>query len=274
MFCLQAKVQFLCLLFCISSTIGQTYLRADGVTNTYALIDSVYGGSGTVVEVPDCNHTAFGPHITQVQDPVLGRHVFAFHSHIRQDDDRCQKFDRQRTEIKTYDKSPANLVGYNGDRVTLSWNFKLDAGFLPPYSFCHVHQLKAKGGDDSMPLITITTRRSNPNEIQLLQYDSKGALHFLATAPLAAFLGEWVHAVSDIVYGSNGSYFIALSRLSDGLPLLSYQSNDIDFWRNQTEFIRPKWGIYRSVQEAVLSRDEIVLFDNFCVAKGSAGICM
>jgi len=253
---------------------GETYLRADGVTDTYTLIDSVFGGTGTVVEVPDCNHTSFGPHITQTLDPTLQRPVFAFHSHIRQDDDRCQKFDRQRTEIKTYDKSPADLVAYYGDRVTLSWNFKLDSGFLPPYSFCHIHQLKPKGGDDSMPLITLTARRSNPNELQLLQYDSVGRLHFLATTPLAPFLGTWVHAFSDITYGSNGTYNFRLSRVSDNAPMLSYRSENIDFWRNETEFMRPKWGIYRSVQEAVLSRNETVLFDSFCVSKGLSQLCI
>ncbi|KAG4080375.1 hypothetical protein HA402_006713 [Bradysia odoriphaga] len=80
-----------------------THLRADGVTDTYTLIDAaLLERSGTVVETPDCKHTDFGPHITQVFDDELNRHVFAFHSHIRQDDDRCINTDRQRVEIKTY----------------------------------------------------------------------------------------------------------------------------------------------------------------------------
>jgi len=249
-----------------------TNLQGDGVTDTYTLINHVFGGGRVAVEVPDCNHTSFGPHITQQLDPILNRHVFAFHAHIKPDDDRCAKFDRQRTEIKT-DKSVPDIVGNYGDRVTLSWNFKLDAGYLPPYSFCHIHQIKAVGGDDSMPLITITTRRSTPNELQLLQHDSKAGFYFLATTPLEPFLGTWIHAFSDMTYGYNGTYHIQLSRLSDGQPLLSYTNRNIDFWRNETDFMRPKWGIYRSVQEAVLSRDETVLFDSICIGKGSEDRC-
>lgn len=253
-------------------------LRADGVTDTYTLIDAaLLERSGTVVETSDCKHIDFGPHITQVFDDQLNRHVFAFHSHIRQDDDRCINTDRQRVEIKSYDRSPAESLGYNGDYVTYSWNFKLDAGFLPPYSFCHIHQLKAAGGDESMPLITVSLRKSTPNMLQLLQYDSKGSLLFLKEEPLTKFTGLWVHAESEIVYGYHGEYNMTLTDYETNEVLLRYSSNDIDFWRNDTTtvtaFMRPKWGIYRSVQEAILSRNETVLFDDFCVGKGDEDRC-
>lgn len=120
-----------------------------------------------------------------------------------------------------------------------------------------------------MPLITVTPRKSNPNELQLLQYDSRGALHFLTSVPLQPFLGEWIHVVSHVTFGHNGTYTINLSRWSDGATLLEYNNlSGIDLWRNGTQFIRPKWGIYRSVQEAVLSRDETVLFHDLCVGVG------
>lgn len=255
-----------------------THLRADGVTDTYTLIDAaLLERSGTVVETPDCKHTDFGPHITQVFDEQLNRHVFAFHSHIRQDDDRCINTDRQRVEIKTYDRSPQEMLGYDGEYVTYSWNFKLDGGFLPPYSFCHIHQLKAVGGDDSMPVITVSLRKSTPNVLQLLQYDSMGRLLFLKEEPLSKFTGRWVHAESEVVYGHHGAYNMTLRDYATNAVLLHYSSNDIDFWRNDTttvaSFIRPKWGVYRSVQEAVLSRNETVLFDDFCIGKGEVDRC-
>lgn len=255
-----------------------THLRADGVTDTYTLIDAAFiEQSGTAVETTDCKHIDFGPHITQVFDDQLNRFVFAFHSHIRQDDDRCINTDRQRIEIKTYERSPQELLGYNDEYVTYSWNFKLDAGFLPPYSFCHIHQLKAVGGDDSMPIITVTLRKSTPNVLQLLQYDSKGSLIFLKEEPLSKFTGVWVHAESEVIYGHNGAYNMTLTNYDTNEVLLRYSSMDIDFWRNNSttniSFVRPKWGIYRSVQEAVLSRNETVLFDDFCIGKGDVDRC-
>lgn len=129
------------------------------------------------------------------------------------------------------------------------------------------------GGDYKLPVITITLRKSNPNELQLLHYNSKGEFLFLKTAPLAVFLGQWINAFSEITYGSEGTYFIQLSRAADNFPLLTYNNPNIDFWREKINYIRPKWGIYRSVQERALSRDETVLFDRFCIGKGNVEVC-
>ena len=38
-----------------------------------------------------------------------------------------------------------------------------------------------------------------------------------------------------------------INRLSDGAQLFSYSNNDLDLWRNGTTVVRPKWGIYRSL---------------------------
>jgi Dockerin type I domain len=65
-----------------------------------------------------------------------------------------------------------------------------------------------------------------------------------------------------------GQYSIVINRLSDGAALLSYSNNDLDLWRGTT-IVRPKWGIYRSLDNAQQLRDEQVRFDNFCLAKGT-----
>ena len=107
------------------------------------MISGVLGGNP--IETPDCGHPDFGPHITQEWDDDLGKHSFVFHIHVTPDDDRCKAFDRQRNEIKTYDKSPEYLKGFLGETVTYRWRFKLDEGFQPSRNFTHIHQLKAVG---------------------------------------------------------------------------------------------------------------------------------
>jgi len=102
------------LFFLVGLSSCETYLEADGTTDTYSLIDRVFGGGKSSVEAPDCNHTEFGSHITQVFDTTLNDNVFAFHLHIKDDDDRCVKFDRQRVEIKTHDDVlSGELTGMN-----------------------------------------------------------------------------------------------------------------------------------------------------------------
>ena len=131
-------------LFNVPAASAQVYLTADGVTDTYALINRTLGG--TAEEVPDCSHPEFGPHITQAYDNDLGKYAFVFSIHVTPDNDRCVAFDRQRNEIKTYGPSPSYLKGFYGDTVTFRWRFRLDDGFQASPNFTHIHQIKAGDG--------------------------------------------------------------------------------------------------------------------------------
>ena len=260
------------------------HVTADGLTQPETHVGNVLQAAP---ETPDCSHLSFGPHLTQAPDNVLGSYVFVFNMHVVPDNDRCSATDRQRLEIKSEGHSNPTpyqdyIVGHLGDTVTHRWRFMLPAGFQPSASFTHIHQIKAFDGDDSAPLITLTPRFGNPNTIQLLLITSTLASPpsqtiTLTQVPLAPFLGQWVEAYEKITYGHTieegattpGQYSIVINRLSDGATLFSYSNGDIDMWRVGTTTIRPKWGIYRSLDNAQELRDEQVRFNNFCIAKGT-----
>ena len=245
-------------------------LVADGRADTYGLVASVLGGDP--VETPDCRHPAFGPHVTQAADAARGKPVFVFHAHVALDDDRCLATDRQRVEIKTYGPSPDYLKAFLGDTTTYRWRFRLDAGFRASSSFTHLHQLKAADGDDDLPIVTLTARAGTPDRMQLIHVSSAGTTTTVASAELAPFRGEWVEAVERVTWGPRGAYSIEVRRLADGATLLAFTARDLDLWRAGTTFVRPKWGIYRSLANAAALRDEQVRFDRFCLAKG-ADVC-
>ncbi|ASZ10262.1 hypothetical protein CK934_04335 [Chitinophaga sp. MD30] len=251
-----------------STAKAQVFLRADGPGNTYELIESVLG-SNTAGEVPDCAHPSFGRHITEAFDSQLGKNVFIFHIHVTPDNDRCGgNIDRQRNEIKAHGPSPESVKGRNGETMTYRWKFKIDAGFIPTGSFCHIHQIKAGDGDDGAPLITLTPRAGNPQKLQVIHSTGSGGTGGeVASANLSGFKGVWVDVVEKIKYGVNGTYSVVIKRVSDGATLLSYSNNNINMWRDGTTFCRPKWGIYRKLTPEI--RDEQVRFADFCIAKGS-----
>ena len=224
---------------------------------------------GTAEETPDCSHPDFGPHINQSFDNDRLDYVFVFSIHVTPDNDRCINFDRQRNEIKTYDQSPDYLKGFYGDTVTFRWQFKLDAGFQPSPNFTHIHQIKPFDGDAGNPIITITPRAGSPDKLQLIHIDSANQSHTVANIDLTPFKGAWVDAYEQITYGSNGTYSLALTNIADGTVLFSYSNGNIDLWRTGTTFVRPKWGIYRSLNSPQYLRDEDVLFYHFCLAKGT-----
>jgi len=67
---------------------------------------------------------------------------------------------------------------------------------------------------------------------------------------------------------------IDVRRVSGNVQLFSCSGRGIDSWRDGTNFCRPKWGYYRSVLETKAEvRDEVILFDRFCISKGDVDDC-
>jgi hypothetical protein len=246
---------------------AQVVLEADGPGDTYELITRVLApGNGMgAVENPECIHPEFGRHIAEVWDSVLNQYVFEFYIHVTPDNDRCTAFDRQRIEIKTYEPSPDYLKGVVGETITYTWKFRLNPGYQPSSKFTHIHQIKAVGGDDGNPIFTLTPRKGSPNVLELIHDNTTK----VTTAPLSSFDGVWVQCKEVIlVHPVNGTYSMTIKRVSDGTTLLSYSNNKIMTIRADNTFIRPKWGIYRSLDSPTDLRDEAVRFAGFSIQEG------
>ncbi len=257
---------------------SQVILNANGPGNTYERITSFLApGNGTgAVEAPDQSpdgsHQVFGRHIAEVFDSELNKYVFEFYSHFALDNDVATlAADRQRVEIKTYAASPDNLKGTLGENIIYKWRFKIQFGFQPSTNFTHLHQIKAVNGDDSSPLFTLTPRLGTPNKLELIYVaNANSSTDKLSIVDLLPFEGIWVDAEEMIQVGSSGTYSITLKKHSDGTVLLSYSNSNIATIRPDNTFIRPKWGIYRSLNDIVNLRDEAVRFSDFSIAEVSA----
>lgn len=264
------RLTFVAIIFLSTSVFvnAQTLLQANGPGSTYELINSVFApNGGDVVETPDCAHPEFGRHIRESWDNELAKHVFEFHIHVTPDNDRCIKFDRQRLEIKTYDASPEYLKTIRGETVEYKWKFKLPTGFKVSSSFTHLHQVKPVGGDEATPTFALTARKGNPNRLELSYYETTAlGLRQLASANLSLFEGQWVEVTERMkVDVANGTYFIEIKNIATGAIILSYQNNNISTMRADNRYVRPKWGVYRSLNSPQDLRDEIVLFADFSV---------
>ena len=252
--------------FILASTYvnAQEVLNANNPGNTYEDINAVLAPGYNAVEVPDCGHTSFGRHIDEIFDTELNSFVFRFHLHLTPDNDRCLFFDRQRTEIKTYNQSPDNLKATYGETVKYRWKFKLPANFQSSPAFTHIHQIKSVDGPfASMPMFTMTTRQNASHNLQL-RYAPQDTQSTIAQVDINPFLGEWIEATEIINFDNSGSYSLELKRLSDHAILLDY-TNFLDTWQDGASFARPKWGIYRSLNFAYELQDEQVFFNDFSI---------
>ena len=267
------KLAAIIVLITINISYSQVVLNANEPGNTYERITNFFApgnGTGAVEapdETPDGSHQDFGRHIAEVFDTDLNKYVFEFYSHYALDNDVATlSTDRQRIEIKTYAASPDNLKGTLGETVIYKWRFRLPTGFQPSGNFTHIHQVKGVNGDDDSPIFTLTPRLGTPNKLELIYVaNSTSGTDKLSTVDLLPFEGNWIEAEEIIHVGSTGSYSITLKKHSDGTILLSYSNSNIATIRPDNTFIRPKWGIYRSLNDVVNLRDEAVRFSDFSI---------
>ena len=119
------------------------------------------------------------------------------------------------------------------------------------------------GGDyNSMPMYTLTTRKSTPDKLEL-RYAEADQQITLKQTDLTPLINRWINVRETVLYGNNGSYTIELSDTASAQVLFTYTNDNIVNWREGGEFVRPKWGIYRSLIYPEDLRDEALLFADF-----------
>jgi hypothetical protein len=261
------SIAFVLLILFSNNSFAQVFVNADGATDPYKLLNSKgwYEEENTL-------HPDF-KHIRLQRDTVLKKNVFAFTMHKEIDGNFSERKDRQRLEIKTFNRSPENMKAAEGETHTYRWKFKIDAEFQPSPSFCHIHQLKAGDGDDAgAPLITITPRFGKPDKLQIIfsaPKNSSSKSGVLTAVDLAPFKGTWVEVSEKVKFSHQGSYDIVIRRVSDDAILLEQHSPVLDLWRGTATFMRPKFGIYRSLNDLSYLRDETLLFADFSLYEGT-----
>ena len=60
----------------------------------------------------------------------------------------------------------------------------------------------------------------------------------------------------------------SIKKIKNGQELLAFKSDNIMTIKPDNDFIRPKWGIYRSLKKQKDLRDEAVRFNDFSIKEG------
>ena len=248
----------------------------DGVgLDTYDLIRA-FGGDYNPgpIETPDLypvNHPGVR-HIYEDSDGTVGNHfVFTIHRDIDIDRDRVDITDRQRNEIKTYDQSEEAVKGYENETFVYTWKFRINADMEVSTRFSHFFQLKAVGGDASHPVLTITgNERSGEDGIEV-RYSPLQADTILQRTDWSRVTGEWLEAYCRVTFAESGDLRLIVTRMRDDEVIFNIDETGLDLWRGEdaSHFVRPKWGIYRSILDLdnLRPEEETVRFANFSVSE-------
>ncbi|MEM1175053.1 MAG: hypothetical protein AAGI27_09585 [Pseudomonadota bacterium] len=251
-------------------------LDADGPMvglDAYDLIRA-FGGDRVPgpIEAPDLyavNHPGVR-HIYEETDSEVGDHfVFIIHRDIDIDRDRVDIDDRQRNEIKTYDQSEEAVKGFENETFVYRWKFKVNADMDVSTRFTHFFQLKAVGGDDSQPILTISGAERGGEDGIEVRHSPLQETTLLARTDWSLVTGEWLEAYCRAAFSDTGELRFIVTRLRDDEVIFDIDVSDLDLWRgtDASHFVRPKWGIYRSLLDLGNLRpdEEVVRFANFSV---------
>ena len=250
-------------------------LDADGDQiglDTYDLIRN-FGGPNPI-EAPDLypiNHPGVR-HIYEDSDATVGNHfVFIIHRDIDIDRDRVENDDRQRNEIKTYNSSEEAVKGFENETFIYRWKFRINADMAVSTRFTHLFQLKAVGGSDSQPILTISgAERSGEDGIEV-RHSPLQETTILGRTDWGIVTGEWLEAYCRVTFAESGDLRLIVTRMRDDEVIFDIDERGLDLWRGEdpSHFVRPKWGIYRSILDLDNLRpdEENVRFANFSISE-------
>jgi hypothetical protein len=248
--------------------------EGSGGRDAYTIIQSVLGPksieSGDFPQVKHPCHEDF-QHIQQDTDNIVGNHfVFYMHRELDCDPTNDDKSDRQRCEIKVHNGSAKNLKGYKGTTFTYSWRFKINEGMTVSKSFTHLFQLKGVGGDNiDHPIVTITGAKVNGSDKIQVRWSPLKEGTILDDNNWSSAKGLWLDVYCQAKFDPDGFLTLTVKK-PDGTLLLDVRKSNLDMWRDRADFVRPKWGIYRSLKykENLRRDEETVRFANFSITNG------
>ena len=193
-------------------------------------------------------------------------HIYMSGSNVRFDmhlQDRDESTDRQRHEVKGM-----NVAGVGDLRILQGQTWRFTYEMYMPGSmtggnhFSHLFQQKmvSDAGSSGPPLVTLSTTIVNGTEQLALRSLPGGNL---GGTPLAPLRDKWIQVEMEFKFdfAARGGYARVAIR-ADGVTLVNATRSNIDMFANEgttDRRVRPKWGIYRSIESAGLKDTHLML---------------
>ena len=249
-------------------------LTADLDSNFSAMeqIKKAFGkGSVECPEIYSNNHPGV-EHLKVEKDKEFGsRFRFLLHRDLDGDRDRqhLPGEERQRNEIKGYEGSPPAMKAVNGDSVEYTWLLKIRSNFSINKTFCHFFQLKPVGTNDEYPIATLSGAVTDGNpQLEFRTFGENEKRYRIAD--WQECLNKWLICICTVEYSERGKIIFSVRSTNGSIDSFHYIKS-FPGWKNDYSFIRPKWGIYRSLvdKKSILNEEDSIFLNRIKVQKNS-----
>ena len=182
-------------------------------------------------------------------------HIFSkgdevwFVMHAR-DRDSTGGGDRQRQESKGMRQNGTALKPKNGETWRIRYEMFMPATLHGTSKFSHIFQLKTPKTNGG-PWVTLSLSRSGSAEqLRCRAFSTAGSPDIGATN-LAPLREKWITVEMTFTFGPSGSArFVVYNGVGGSAPVVVDSKRSGVKIPDEGDYIRPKWGIYRSVESA------------------------
>ncbi|WP_187768176.1 S-layer homology domain-containing protein [Paenibacillus sp. PL91] len=221
--------------------------------------------------------------------------------------------DRQRIEIRPSEDSTGDFVAYEGDLVSYEWLWNIPDGIQwNQPNFRHLFQLKAvnahekdtlpggnTGGENGAYILAISVSGTTSRTL-VVNHNRYDGDKTMLRIPLKEIDGHWIKVELDALVSDSGWFTVKITDMVTG-KIYTFDNPDVfqpfadkgatdgskDLWRRpertggfETEYpaafdqyLRPKWGIYRSSANGTNSAyDAELQLSDITISKEATGL--
>ncbi|MER5772156.1 Tat pathway signal sequence domain protein [Streptomyces sp. NPDC001985] len=182
------------------------------------------------------SHPAAGDHITTEGDN------FRFTMHTV---DRDTSTDRQRHEVTGCRNGDSYLQWKQGETWRVTYSMYIPSSLKATTTFTHIMQMKQPGAG-SAPIVVQSLRRVNGAQTIELKIFTPNIL--VGRASLTPLHNKWTDVDFQIKIGNGTSGSVRWILKSGGSTVIDASKSGIDTFL--ADRVRPKWGIYRSLEDS------------------------
>ena len=176
--------------------------------------------------------------------------------------------DRQRTESKGMVQNGTALKMRNGEKWTLSYEMYMPASLHGTSKFTHIFQTKTPKTNGG-PWVVLDLMRSGGKEVIAARAYANSGSPNIAAADLAPLRDKWITIEWTFTPGPSGAAGCVIRNgTGSGAPIAAQGSRTGVKIPDEGDYVRPKWGIYRSVESASSDiLDTYILFRNYSAGR-------
>lgn len=164
--------------------------------------------------------------------------------HAKQDRDGS---DRQRNEVKGMKKDGKEVDMHNGETWKITYKMFIPDSLLATKSFTHIMQVKNPGSGFS-PIYVMSLRRHGDDErieAKIFSGDGDNNQNIkVGETELAPLRNKWIDVEMEMKVSNKG--YVRWALHDNGKKIVEGKKNGDTFIKDRN---RPKWGIYRSLND-------------------------